>query len=569
MAERIRAQDWSETTVGTPEQWPQELRRAVDEVLGALCASVKADDASCSGRLGQQALLQTAEEALRESEARYQTLFNSVDAGICIFEMLFDADDNPIDYRWLELNPTFEKQTGLVDAVGKSARELVPDLDDSWFEIYGKVAMTGEPVRFENHAPAMDRWFDVYAVRVGRPEKRQVALFFNNITEQKQVERSLREADRRKDHFMALLSHELRNPLAPIMLSLQLLDLVEAGSSKALEARAIIKRQVDQLTELVDDLLDVTRVTSGKIQLQRDVVELDLLLEHTVEDHRSLFESRDVTLEFERHDAPVYVDADRSRLAQVVGNLLHNAAKFTDPGGHTCVSLSVSDAPGVGGKRQVEIRVTDTGVGMSEETLPGLFEPFIQADTSLDHAAGGLGLGLALVKGLVELHGGEVSVSSAGLGEGAEFVVKLPLTDAIEAPSPSLAPDQAQAQARRVLIIEDNGDVAQSFAATLTMRGHDIEIASDGADGIARAVGFAPDVVFCDIGLPGMDGYEVARTLRANSQLDDTLLVALSGYATPADVTKARDAGFDRHIAKPPKLAIVEEAIAAAPVRHR
>jgi PAS domain S-box-containing protein len=512
--------------------------------------------------------LSTTEQALRDSEARYQTLFNSVDEGICIVEVIFGEDDQAIDYRFLETNPTFEQQTGLVDAVGKTARELVPDLEDFWFEIYGRVASIGKPERFENHAEAMGRWFDVNAVRVGEPHHHQVALFFSDITERKRSEQALREADERKDQFMAVLSHELRNPLAPIKLSLEMLDFDAAQDSNARRAREIIERQVDQLTALIDDLLDVTRLNSQKIKLLHETFDLGELIEHVVADHRMLFESRNIDLQLGRSPAPLFVHADRSRLSQVLGNLLQNAAKFTEPGGHTHVTLSsVLGTPTEG--NQAEVRVTDDGIGMTAETLADLFEPFIQADTSLDHSKGGLGLGLALVKGLIDQHEGDIEVSSDGLGHGSEFVVRLPLVSSEAACSkPTNAPLQDQLDdlaSRRVLVIEDNVDVANALATALRLAGHQVDIASDGEQGVQLAQEVAPEVVFCDIGLPGRDGYSVARSLREIPELRSTVLVALSGYAMPEDVNKSYDAGFDQHIAKPPKLSSLEEVLSTAP----
>ncbi|WP_168210700.1 PAS domain-containing sensor histidine kinase [Persicimonas caeni] len=494
--------------------------------------------------------LANAAEARRRSEARYQTLFDSVDEGICILEVLFDEQQHPVDCCVLEMNPTFEQLTGLSDTEGRTARELAPDMDTFWFDVFGKVALSGEPEHFEHPAPDRGCWFGVRVMRVGEPRSRQVAVFFRDITERKQIndalrereryfrsmadtapamlwvtgtnnqctflsrgwydytgqteqeglgfgwvhavhpddrqrarelylkaaeqrepfkfdyrlrgtdgkyrwaidsgrprfdadgnwlgyigsvidvherkesEQALRRADTRKDRFIALLSHELRNPLAPIQLSLDLLDHVPAGSPRASRALEVIERQIGQLTGLVDELLDVTRVTSDKIRLHREVLALDELLKDTVEDHRQLFLERDVALDLELCDEPAPVWGDRHRLCQVVGNLLQNAAKFTDPGGHVVVELSVCAETG-----RAEICVRDSGVGMDETTLANLFEPFIQADTSLDRSSGGLGLGLALVKGLTELHGGQVGVESEGRGQGARFSIWLPLTD--------------------------------------------------------------------------------------------------------------------------------------------
>ena len=370
---------------------------------------------------------------------------------------------------------------------------------------------------------------------------------------------ALAESDRNKNHFLAVLSHELRNPLAPITNSLYILDHAVPGGEQAHRAQAVIGRQVGQLTRLVDDLLDVTRISHNKIPLQRQRLDLNELVRRTLEDHRLQFEANEVLIELAPAPKPVLVSGDRNRLAQVVGNLLQNAAKFTGPGGRVRAIVSVDSE----GKLAV-VRVADTGVGMAPEMLARLFQPFSQADATLDRSKGGLGLGLALVKGLVELHGGEITAHSPGLGQGAEFVVRLPLaleqtaTDALMHP---LAPGSR----RRVLIIEDNIDAADSLRQALTYSEHEVEVAYNGPAGIARARKYKPEVVFCDIGLPGMDGFDVARAFRADSALRGTFLVALSGYALPEDVRRAFEAGFDQHLAKPASLESLEQTLARVP----
>ena len=262
-------------------------------------------------------------------------------------------------------------------------------------------------------------------------------------------------------------------------------------------------------------------------------------------------------LEVALPDAALWVNGDATRLTQVLGNLLHNAAKFSDRRDHASVTVVREQGMAV-------VRVRDTGIGLSQELLPRLFEPFTQAETTLDRARGGLGLGLALVKGLVELHGGSVEVESAGPGQGAEFTVRLPIrevaTDRAVARSAIRAPT-----ARRVLVIEDNIDAAESLREVLEFGGHVVEIANSGRDGIERSLTFRPDMILCDIGLPGMDGYDVARRLRADKTLASTYLVALTGYALPEDLARAKEAGFDEHIAKPASLERIEEVLANSP----
>jgi two-component system CheB/CheR fusion protein len=394
-----------------------------------------------------------------------------------------------------------------------------------------------------------------------------------DITERKRTEKALQESearyreaaealaevDRNKNHFLAVLSHELRNPLAPIANSLYILDHAAPGGAQAHRALAVIGRQVGQLARLVDDLLDVTRISRNKIPLQRQRLELNLLMRRAIDDHSFRFEKNGVRIEVALGPEPVFVNGDSNRLAQIVGNLLQNAAKFTGPGGHTRVSVD-SEA------KQAVVRVADTGVGMGPEMLARLFQPFVQAETGLDRGKGGLGLGLALVKGLVDLHGGEITAHSLGLGQGAEFVVRLPLAlDESAADGPMRSDTPVPGGRRRVLIIEDNADAADSLREALELSEHEVEVAHDGPAGIAKARKRIPDVVFCDIGLPGMDGFDVARAFRADEALKATYLVALSGYALPEDVQRASQAGFDQHLAKPPNLDTLERALARAP----
>ncbi len=386
---------------------------------------------------------------------------------------------------------------------------------------------------------------------------RQLAAVASLALQHVEARISLEESDRRKNQFLGMLSHELRNPLAPIRNSLFILDRAPPGSDQAQRAQAVIDRQVAHMTRIVDDLLDVTRISHGKIQLQREPLDLDDVQRRAVDDHRSAFIQNGLALLVEASDRHVRINGDRTRITQVIGNLLQNAAKFTPEGGTVTVSVEANTI-----LRQAVLRVRDTGMGIAPDMLPRIFEPFAQADTTLDRSKGGLGLGLALAKGLVEMHGGTVSVGSEGLGKGAEFTVRLPLESAESA---AVAPARGAVTvggARRVLIIEDNVDSAESLREVIELGEHLVEVARSGAAGVERARTFGPDIVLCDIGLPGMDGYEVARAIRADPGLRDTTLVALTGYAAPDDVAKARVAGFDHHIAKPPNLERIEQILA-------
>jgi PAS domain S-box-containing protein len=367
------------------------------------------------------------------------------------------------------------------------------------------------------------------------------------------------EASRAKDGFLATLSHELRNPLAPISNSLFVLEQSPAGSEQAQRAAGVIHRQVSHMARLVDDLLEVTRITSGKIHLQRRPVDLNELARCMVEDHRSLFDRSGVRLELATAAVPVIVDGDWDRLAQVVGNLLQNAAKFSQRGGTTRLAISLERSA-----RCAVIRVADSGIGMAPDTLARLFQPFMQADTTLDRSKGGLGLGMALSKGLVELHGGEIAAQSGGLGKGSEFEVRLPLANGAGLKRGAARAGAARAR-RRVLIIEDNVDAADSLRELLELHRHQVEVAYSGPEGIAKARQLRPEIVICDIGLPGMDGCEVARAIRADGTLKGAYLIALSGYAHPDDRRRAQESGFQRHLAKPADPEQLEQLFTEAP----
>ncbi|MFL5261959.1 MAG: ATP-binding protein [Anaeromyxobacteraceae bacterium] len=358
------------------------------------------------------------------------------------------------------------------------------------------------------------------------------------------AEEALVEAERRRDEFIAVLSHELRNPLAPILNSVALLDRIGAQTEPARRARAVIERQARHLARMVDDLLDVTRISHGRIELDRALHDVRDLVRKAVEDHRLGFEARGVALSVELPAAPVWIDADATRVAQVLGNLLQNSAKFSAAGGATAVQVRAA-----GG--QAELRVRDDGAGMTPDLLARLFQPFVQGVQSLARLQGGLGLGLALVKGLVEQHGGSVKASSAGPGRGTEVVVALPLA---RAPDAAAADADAPVAARRILVIEDSVDAGESLAELLRLAGHDVAVARTGREGIALARAQRPDVVLCDLGLPDVSGLEVAAALRADETLAPMRLIALTGYALPDDRRRAEQAGFDGHLAKPPAL---------------
>ncbi len=801
-----------------------------------------------------------AEEALRESEAKYHNLFDSIDEGYCIIEVLFDDYDLPLDYRYLEVNKSFEKQTGIANATGRLMRVIAPDHEQHWFDIYGHIALTGEPARFQNPAKALVHFYDVYAYRVGTPEQRRVAILFNDITERKKdadmqlektghledanrqkndilesisdcfyvldrelcftyvnkaaeeiwgipranllgrrigdvfpglidtslsmfrqaleekslqhdevfsnvigrwgdmiavptqdgisvnfrdtterkqaeevlrkhekrqayllklsdalrtlsgansiqeaatrlladhlgasqssytdysenyvtiqceaqndqklsmkgtyqrsvmsagidilcsgkdlvfadvdeytevpeelralwasmniranatvpifrenklvamlsvmqttprfwlqdevelvhetaectwlaIERAkaeearkesearalalvkeLEEADRNKNQFISALSHELRNPLAIIVTGIELLGIAE--DKKQLDTtKDILNRQVKQLCALVDDLLDLTRITNNRIVLKKERVELNQLACITAEDQQGLFLGKGIGLHTRTGAIPLYLDADPVRLKQIIGNLLHNALKYTKAGGETILSVFEEGGEAI-------ISVKDNGIGLSPDIIPCLFQPFVQADTSLDRSSGGLGLGLSITKGIAEMHGGSVSAFSGGLGKGSEFVIRLPLCHE-EGSAGVLEERQPDTAARplKILIVEDNRDFAGFLSRMLAQMGFKAEAAYDGHEGLHKAKKIRPDMIFCDIGLPGINGYDVIKHIKEIDELKNTYLVALTGYAGEADVKRAKESGFDRHLAKPVSFTSLKQII--------
>jgi CheY-like chemotaxis protein/two-component sensor histidine kinase len=355
------------------------------------------------------------------------------------------------------------------------------------------------------------------------------------------------EADRRKDEFLATLAHELRNPLAPLRTSVQLLRRNDPSSLELRRATDVIDRQVEQLVRLVDDLLDVSRVTLDKLELRKQRVGLAVVVLAAVEASRPLIDQSGHCLTVVLPPEPVELDADLTRLAQVFLNLLNNASKYTEPGGQ--IRLTATHEGG-----EVVVSVQDTGIGIAPEMLPRVFEMFMQADRALNRPYSGLGIGLTLVKRLVQMHGGSIEARSEGLGKGSEFVVRLP---AVIESSPGTRPangDGAQpipTSRQRILVVDDNRDAAETLAELLELAGNDLRTAHDGLEAVEVAGAFRPDVVLLDIGLPKLSGYEVAQKIREQPWGQDMVLVALTGWGEEEDRRRAREAGFDEHVIKP------------------
>jgi PAS domain S-box-containing protein len=630
-----------------------------------------------------------AEDALRRSEERYRTLLGSIDQGFCVVQVLFDAAGRPHDYRFVETNAVFERQTGLTGALGRTARELIPHLEPFWFETYGAVALGGEPRRFTHGSEAMGRWFDVYASRIGAPQDRQVAILFNDITRQvrneqrlqvsedryrafvanssegiwrmefeppvdtalplpeqvdavfragrfaecnlafarmygydapadligrglelmfepqdpgtrdylgsliragyrvsdvesqerdregrtvwfanslmgiieqgrlvrawgvqrditdrKQAESALLEADRRKDEFLATLAHELRNPLAPIRSAAEVLRLLAPPDATLARHRDIIDRQVRHLTRLIDDLMDVSRITRNRLELHSARLQIDHVVMAAVENCRAEIDAGRHALRVDLPPEPLWVEGDEVRLVQIVLNLLANAAKYSPP--ETPIHVSVAREGSA-----VVVTVRDQGIGIAPDHLPRVFELFYQVDGGTSRAQGGLGIGLSLVRRLAELHGGSVEADSPGVGQGSAFRVRLPLAAAAEPLAHPLANDSTPGAGQRVLVVDDNRDSADTLTDLLRLLGFEAEAVYDGASGLARAQALKPQIVLMDLGMPGMDGFETCQRLRSQPWGAGVVLVAVSGWGQAADRQRSRAAGFDAHLVKP------------------
>ncbi|MEP0919117.1 PAS domain-containing protein [Leptolyngbya sp. DQ-M1] len=634
-----------------------------------------------------------AEEALRQSEERYRSLFNSIDEGFAVIELLFDDADKAIDYRFVEVNPIFEQQAGLKNAVGKTIREFVPDLESHWFEIYGRVALTGEPVRFENGSESMNRWFDVYAFRVEEPEKRKVAILFRDVTDRKRTEKELRQknailnvinaaaptpifvkdragriiyanpatletlgktadqvigyrdseiysppelgeivsendqrimttgqtevveespdgirtflgtktpyrnetgevigligisnditervqferererlfqqeqaareaaeqANRLKDEFLAVLSHELRTPLNPILGWIRLLQNGRLDPARTAEALNTIERNAKLQTQLIDDLLDISRIMRGKLSLNRYPVNVASVIQAAAETIRLTAEAKQITFDLQSDRQDYFVFGDAGRLQQVFWNLLSNAVKFTPEAGRVTIHLTQIE-------HQAQVQITDTGIGIRPDFLPHLFEHFRQEDGSITRKFGGLGLGLAIARQIMELHSGTISAESQGENQGATFTVQLPLLPQVPeeavASTPVTPPTvDVPLGGIRAVIVDDNADTREFLTFLLETNGATVITVDSALEALILVKQAPPDILLSDIGMPEMTGYEFIRAVRAAKIAIPA--IALTAYAKEFDRQQALESGFQQHLAKP----IQPEALVAA-----
>lgn len=385
----------------------------------------------------------------------------------------------------------------------------------------------------------------------------EIAARAGAALENARLVQDIREADQRKDEFLGMLAHELRNPLGPMRNAVEILGLTGPHDEMVEHARDVMDRQVKHMARLVDDLLDATRIARGKILLRRERCDLRKILEQTAEDYRNIFQASGIQLDLSIEDVPVWMTGDPTRLAQAIGNLLHNAHKFTEQGGHVHVGLKVDRNTRTG-----IITIHDDGIGIEPQIFAHIFDVFRQADQGLARSRGGLGLGLTLVKGLIEMHGGKVHATSEGSGKGSTFTLELPVE--VRSTSGSIANEEEilPSISQRILIVEDNKDAAESARLLLRLEGHEVEIASSGREAISKAREWKPQTILCDIGLPTMDGYEIARAIRSDPELTYVNLIALTGYGREEDQGKAYEAGFDLHLTKPVEPSALRKALA-------
>jgi PAS domain S-box-containing protein len=490
----------------------------------------------------------------REAAAREHALLDVAPLGI----YLVDAD-----FRIRDVNSTARPVFGDMPVVGRDFAEV---MHAGWpkehageiVRLFRHTLQTGEPYATREPVTRPGSVGDVqyYEWQISRtplPEGRfGVVCYFRDISAHVEARMALETADRQKNEFLAMLAHELRNPLAPLRNAGEILSRTLPVESTGHSVAGMLKRQVAQLTRLVDDLLDVSRITQGRIELQRRPVDLGNVVNQAIETAEPLFQTRQHEVSIVSSYRTLYVDGDMTRLVQCVVNILTNAAKYTDPGGKIKVETRAEDSEAV-------VTITDSGAGISCELLPRVFDLFVQGERTLDRSLGGLGIGLSVAKRLIEMHGGRLTAASPGVGQGATFEIRLPR---LERPQEAMGRGEGVALVpRRILIVDDNADAANSLALVLALDGHTTETVYSGIDALKRAPVFAPEIVLLDIGLPEMDGYEVARRLRARPEFASLRIVALTGYGQSDDVLRAKEVGFDDHLTKPVDFSTLERAL--------
>ena len=480
-----------------------------------------------------------AQNELRQSEEKFRTLAETLPQVVWTSEA-----DGKLDYvngRWTQYTGlTLAETLGPEGGAALHPDDAAPVLA-RWHEAIRSGAPFESQIRIRRAPDGAYRWFLCRALPV-RNSSGRIVKWFGTSTD---VDDEL-QAMRRKDEFVATLAHELRNPLAPIRNAVQVLSLNDQLDPDLCTARDIIARQVTQMTRLIDDLLDVSRISLNRLQLRKETVELAKVVAQAVETIRPRAEASELELTIDLPDEPVHVEADPLRLAQVFANLLDNACKYTERGGRVFLAVSLEND-------EVVVHVRDTGIGIAPDFLPHLFDKFSQAVPALERAQGGLGIGLALVQGLLELHGGVVSAHSEGVGRGSEFVVRLPVArpSAAVAEAPHADAAASYMPKRRILVVDDNRDSTDSLSMLLQLQGHEVTTAYDGLEALDMCEQFRPEVVLLDIGMPKLNGYEACRRIRAQPWGQDIVLIAQTGWGQEEDRTRTKAAGFDAHLTKP------------------
>jgi PAS domain S-box-containing protein len=519
-----------------------------------------------------------AEREAREKEELLRVTLSSIRDGVI-------ATDSSGRINFLNAMAQTLTGWGSEDAVGRplsdvfhiiseESRQLVENPADETLEANHRIGLANHTVLISRDGT--ERIIEDSAAPIRDAEGNTVGavMVFRDVTERTRAERARKEESQRKDEFLAMLAHELRNPLAPIRSAVHVLNLVESSSSQAHEARAVISRQVEHLVRLVDDLLDMSRISKGMIKLHKVRTDLTVVLARAVEGCRPLIDARRHVLRVTMPDRFIPITGDAVRLAQVFLNLLNNAAKYTPEGGLIELSVNVEEEPGH--RSIAQVRVKDTGIGIAPEMLHKVFDLFTQVNQTLDRPEGGLGIGLTLARRLTEMHGGTIASESKGQGQGSEFIVQLPLSSPEER-------DEEQEQildaaeshtrlahvpkGRRILVIDDNRDSAESLATYLRLLGNDVRTAYEGRHGVMIAASYRPDVVLLDLGLPGLNGYEVAKQLRALPGQSKVLFVAMTGFGREQDRLNTKKAGFHQHLVKPIDLDSLQILLGSLPAQ--
>lgn len=544
---------------------PKVLQAGAQDYIGKSWTTAPSLCRAIENSIDRFKLLQTrdqARQALAHTEERYRTLFNSIDEGYCIIDMIFDAQDHPVDYRFIEISQSFEAQTGLTGALGKTILELVPGIETKWLQIYGRVALTGESIRVEDYVEHMNRWFDVYAFRFGNPTHRQLGVLFTDSTERKAMEAQLRDAvttaqtaNHAKSNFLSNMSHELRTPLNAILGFAQLMEATTPAPTPAQhQSLTHIVKAGWYLLELVNHTLDLAAIEAGKLSFSLGTVPLDDVLQECAAIIAPLAAKRSLSVNYPQTDPTHVAHADPIRVKQVLLNLLSNSVKYNREGGNITVVCSA-----VAGHR-LHISVQDTGHGMTPEQLTHLFEPYNRLGQEKT-AAVGTGIGLVLCKRMVELMDGRIGVESTP-GQGSNFWFELPLASTYEAMAPSMHKLATVAEpgtalpkeplGPMVLHVEDNPANLELVAQLLSHRPqHRLLSATHGGLGLELARAHLPAVILMDISLPDISGAEVLKMLQADPATAHIPVIALSANALPHEIESGLEAGFFRYVTKP------------------